>query len=80
MRRSGDASVTITSSMRGAPYADDVAMLNQLYALGYRINRHGNRELMAIRRTAREDAGWGGCRRCLIRVPADPDRRGDRKR
>lgn len=61
-RRRGDVSAAIISYMREHPHADYFAMLNDLHASGYRVNRHGNSELMALWRTAREEAGGGGRR------------------
>jgi hypothetical protein len=61
-RRRGDVSTAIAAYLREHPQADYFAMLNDLHAAGYRVNRHGNSELMALWRAAREEAGGGGRR------------------
>jgi hypothetical protein len=61
-RRRGDVAAAIASYIREHPHADYFAMLNDLHAAGYWVNRHGNSDLMALWRAAREEAGGGGRR------------------
>jgi hypothetical protein len=68
-RRRGDVPTAIASYMREHPTADYFTMLNDLHAQGYRINRHGNTELMRLWRAAREESGGGSRRPRLPRKP-----------
>ncbi len=61
-RRRGDVSAAIASYLREHPRTDYFAMLNDLHAAGYRVNRHGNSKLMAQWRAAREEADGSGRR------------------
>jgi hypothetical protein len=58
-RRRGDVSQAIIAYMREHPDADYFEMLNDLQARGYRVNRHGNTQLMAQWQSAREETRGG---------------------
>ena len=61
-RRRGDVHAAIFAYMQQYPHAGYFEMLNDLHAQGYRVNRHGNGDLVRQWRSARE-AAHGGRRR-----------------
>jgi hypothetical protein len=55
-RRRGDVAAAISAYLQQNPHAQYFDMLEGLHSKGYRVNRHGNAELMTLYQDARQVA------------------------